>query len=191
MPRARTLRLLALAAGLALLPAACGDDDSDGGGTTTTPVGDDGRELVVLSAQEVCDAVPADVAGEALGLEVTAVEASDTGATPQCAYTYESATGGPSNVTIAAMDTNAVGDRAGDEAFDYVADINRQTAGGAAIEEAEVDAGDRALRFTGPAIHLGVVAVGDNLLTVIVPLDAGTDAVDSLLVAVADAVAAD
>lgn len=191
MLRHRPAGLLVLATVLGLL-AACGGDDSDaedrrGDVTSTVEDGSDG-ELVVLSAQEVCDAVSADVAGDLLGLEVTGAEAADAGATPQCAYTYASTTGGTSNFTIAAMDTNAVGDRSGDEAFDYVADINRQAAGGTEVDEVEVDAGDRALRFTGPAIHLGIVAVDGQLLTVIVPLDVDGEAVDSLLVAVASAV---
>ena len=198
--RSRRLRLLVLVLVVGVSPlAACGGDDGGSSATTAGAAdssgddggGDDGGgdEIAVLSAQEVCDTVTADIVGEALGLDVTGAEAADSGATPQCAYTFESAGGGTSNVTVASMDTTSLGGLTGDAAFDYVAEVNRGVAGGTDVEEVEVDAGDRALRFTGEAIHLGIVAVDGHLQTVIVPLDAEAAAVDALLVAVATAIA--
>ena len=54
---------------------ACGGDDS---GTEGAPSDDDGSQVV--------------------GLSVIAAEAGDSGATPQCAYTYERDAGGQSNL---------------------------------------------------------------------------------------------
>jgi hypothetical protein len=183
----RTLRShaarAAVATALALL-AACGGDGSSSPDTTAAGV----DELQVLSAEAICDTVTVEIVSEALGLDITGAEASAT-ATPQCAYGYESPGGGTSNVTVASMNPTAVGERAGDVAFDFVADVNRQAAGGTTVEEVEVDAGDRAVRFTGAGVHLGVVAVDGHLQTVIVPLDVDPGAVDALLVAVASAIA--
>jgi hypothetical protein len=192
--RSRTAPLLALVVGVGLLTA-CGGDGTDSSATTTGVVdtgSDDGGggEIAVLTAQEVCDIVTAAIVGEALGLDITGAEAADSGSTPQCAYAFDSDGGGTSNVTVASMDATALGGRTGDAAFDYVAEVNREVAGGADVQEVEVDAGDRALRFTGEAIHLGIVAVDGHLQTVIVPLDVDGDAVDTLLVAVATAIAA-
>lgn len=191
--RSRTVRLLAVAVSVGLL-AACGGDDTGSSATTAGEVdtgSDDGgsEETEVLSAQELCDVVTPAIVGEALDLDITGAEAADSGSTPQCAYTYESDGGGTSNVTVASMDTTALGGRTGDAAFDYVAEVNRGVAGGTEVEEVEVDAGDQALRFTGEAIHLGIVAVGGHLQTVIVPLDVDGEAVDALLVAAATAIA--
>ena len=197
--RNRPLTLL-LALALALL-AACGGDDSgtspttDGATPDTNDAGDGGGdlgdgELAVLSAQEVCDTVTAAIVADTLGLDISGATAADSGSTPQCAYTYETDSGGTSNITIASMDATAVSGRTGQEAFDYVVEINRGVAGGTDFEEVDVDAGDRAIRFTGQALHLGIVAVDGHLQTVIVPRDVEGDAVDALLVAVGDAVGA-
>ena len=185
---ARVACLFAVVAVVGL--TACGGDDSGTEGSsndTAAPNDDDGSE-VVLTSQEVCDALPVEVVTEAVGLSVIAAEAGDSGATPQCAYTYESDAGGQSNLTIASMDSTAVGSLTGDDAFDFVADINRQSAGGTDVEEVDVDAGDRAVRFTGPGVHLGIVSTDGHILTVIVPIDADALAVDALLVAVASSV---
>ena len=60
---------------------ACGGDDSGTEGApsdTAAPNDDDGSQVV--------------------GLSVIAAEAGDSGATPQCAYTYERDAGGQSNL---------------------------------------------------------------------------------------------
>lgn len=183
------IRWLTLVALVGVL-AACGGDSSGSAepsdkSTTTTA---DPATAASLTAQEVCDALPVDVVSGAVGLSVNTAEAGDSSATPQCAYTYDSDTGGQSNLTIASLDSTAVGGRTGDEAFDFVAGISREAAGGNGVEEIDVDAGDRAVRFTGPGVHVGIVSTDGHLLSVIVPLDADALAVDALLVEVASAV---
>lgn len=181
---------------------ACGDDDSppaddsigdessgdasDGdvsdGDTLTDPsepTGGDGA-LTTLDAQDICDAVTADIVADALGTEVESAEPSTSG-TQQCAYVY----GGGSNVTVASLSADEVGGAGGDAAFDRVLEINRSVAGGTDVDEAEVDAGDRAVRLTGGSLHLGIVSVDDLLLTVIAPpADFDAEQFEALLVAV-------
>ena len=145
-------------------------------------------DFAVFTAQEVCDIIDGETVAEALGVTVTNVEAGDSGSTPQCFYSYESDTGASSNVTIASMDTSALGGRVGDDAFDFVAEVNRGVAGGTDFEEQIVDAGDRAVRFTGVALHLGIVSGDGHLQTVIVPREFDPLSVDQLLVVIGEAI---
>ncbi len=165
------------------------DDDADDGETDEDDADDDSdSELEVLEAEEICDAVTAEIVGDATGLEVSQAEIS-TSSTPQCSYLYETDTGGTSNITVASLSPDDVGGSSGDEAFDQVLEINRTVAGGTDVDEAEIDAGDRAVRLAGQALSLGIVSSGGHLVTIIVPVDIETDAVDALIAAVADAVA--
>ena len=182
---------VALAAAL----SACGSDsdsDADSGSADTADVA--GTEpvstsdsavandaaLAALTSEEICERLPFDSVGAALGLDVGLGEPSSM-ETPQCAYTYDSG-GTTSNVTVASMRPEDVGGLSAGEAYDYVLGINRSIAGEADVEEVELDAGNGAVRISGPALHLGVVQVGDRVLTVIVPAgDAGGPEVDALI----------
>lgn len=192
--------LLALPALLLVLAlTACSDDGDDTAGdpdSTTTVAGDDASgsdgepsqsELEALDSQAICDAITAEIVGEALGLEVTSADRSDS-STPQCSYLFDSGSGGQSNITIASMRPDDVGDLSGDEAFEYVASVNRQVAAGTDVEETELDAGENALLISGEALQLGVLQTGNHVLTFIVPLDVDADAAEALMQAAAAAV---
>ena len=87
------------------------------------------------------------------GLDVTRAVPDDS-ATPQCAYEYNNATGAVSNLTVASMRPEDVGQLTASEAYDFVAKINGSVAGdGAEIQE--VSAGDLAARISGSAVQLG------------------------------------
>ncbi len=180
------------------LAAGCGDDGGDDSSPPTTEAvadtggdGDGGSlsdaEVTALTDEEICAGLSGDDVGDALGFEVTEVAVGGS-STAQCAYNYASATGGTSNISVASFAQDGeLGGRSGDEAFEYVVDVNRGVAGGTDFEEVDVDAGDRAIRFSGEALHLGVLAVDGHLLTLIVPAnDADGDAVDELLAVMAD-----
>jgi hypothetical protein len=170
----------------------CGGGDSSGGSDGGAPapqpsaaIGD--VAVVALTAKEICNGMPAADVGAVLGLDIADATASDE-ATPQCSYVYKSASGARSNVTIASMRGDAdLGSRSGDEAFDYVLRLNRPPAGTPDFEEANLDAGARAVRLTGASLHLGILFVAGHLLTVVVPTpDAQPPQVDALVSAVAD-----
>ncbi len=157
-----------------------GDGDGDGGSLG-------GGEVTALTDEEICASLSGDDVGDALGIEVTEVAVGGS-STAQCAYNYASDTGGTSNISVASFAQDVeLGGRRGDEAFDYVADVNRGIAGGTDFEEIDVDAGDRAIRFSDEVLHLGVLAVDGHLFTLLVPAnDADGDAVDELLAVMAD-----
>ena len=102
---------------------------------------------------------------------------------------YETATGSTSSVAVASMRSDGdLGGRTGEDAFSYVVDLNRSLGAGTEFDEAELEVGDRAIRFTGEALHFGVLAAGGHLLTVIVPVgDASSDQVDALVSVMAGA----
>jgi len=197
----RNTSRVALLAVATLLGACGGDDDSAGDGTSDEASrasdangeagvdagGLDGSPIEPVAGTDICSRLATDDVGTALGLEVTAAQPYDT-STPQCAYTYDSASGAASNVTVASMRTDGdLGGRTGDEAFDYVVEVNRGVAGGTDFTEDDLDVGDRAVRFTGDALHLGILATGGHLLTVIVPTgDTDPAAVDQLIGTMAD-----
>jgi hypothetical protein len=145
-----------------------------------------------ISGQEICDLVSGDVVGTALGITIDHVVAS-TSDTPQCAYVFADATGADDNVTVAAMRTEEdLGGRTGDDAFAYVADLNRTISAGGDTTETELEAGDRATLFAGSTLSLGVIDIGGRIVTVIVPPSTGaatTEAISPLIVAVANAFA--
>jgi len=194
----RTRSMLVVGAALVATLGACGSDSDSGADTgadvtteaadvaATEPVDSSGEAidndaaLAALTAEEICERLPFDSVGAALGLDVGLGEPSAM-ETPQCAYTYDSG-GTTSNVTVASMRPEDVGGRSAGEAYDYVLEINRGIAGDADVEEAQLDAGNGAVRISGPALHLGVVQVGDRVLTVIVPAgDASGPEVDALI----------
>lgn len=169
MRSSRRSLLVGVIAGVLVL-GACGGDD--GGGEAGA----------ALTSEEVCAAVTGDDVGAALGVTVTEAEPDDSD-TPQCHYNYTLESGSASNITIASMRSDEdLGGRTGDDAYDYVLDINRAVADDGDMQEVELDSGDRATRFTGNSLHLGVIDVDGRIFTVIVPADdAPADAADALI----------
>lgn len=160
-------------------------DGNEGGTDGATDGATDDRPLVAVTGAEICEAVTVEAVAAATGLPVESSAPSDE-ATPQCTYAYTSDDGAFSNLTVASMRPEDVGDRALGEAYDYVVDLNRGLGGGA--EEGTPKAGDRAVRLSGASLHFGIFTVDDHLLTVLVPAgDAPGTAADELAVAVADA----
>lgn len=156
--------------------------------TEPDPDGTDGGGASALTAVEICERLSIDSVAAELGLDVTTTEPDDS-STPQCAYLYTNDTGATSNLTVAAMRPDDVGGATGQEAFDVVVRINEGIAGDAA-ERQDIDAGDNATRLTGTALHLGVLQVGDQVYTVIVPVgDATADDVDRLIATMATTLA--
>ena len=92
-----------------------------------------------------------------------------------------------SNLTVASMRPEDVGGLTGGDAFDFVVQINESVAGDGADTQ-EVSAGDAAIRISGTSVQLGVVQVGDQILTLIIPTgDVEADAVDRLIATMATA----
>jgi hypothetical protein len=195
-----------------VLTAGCSSDGDGDGTTTSTTIASDGStaptadstttstdgstepvdggdgSLAALTAAEICASITVDAVAEATGLDVTGSEPADQ-STPQCSYAYTNPSGATSNLTVASMRPEDVGDRSVSEAYEYVVDLNRSLTSGAELEEATPDAGDQAVRLSGASLHLGIVAVDDLVLTILVPAgDVEGQAADALVVAVADAV---
>ena len=104
----RTRSMLVVGAALVATLGACGSDSDSGADTgadvtteaadvaATEPVDNSGEAidndaaLAALTAEEICERLPFDSVGAALGLDVGLGEPSAM-ETPQCAYTYDSA----------------------------------------------------------------------------------------------------
>lgn len=170
---------------------ACGSDDdvgtSSAAETTATSAApneqtDDSTDA--LSAEVICERLSIASVAADTGLDIVRATPDDS-ATPQCAYEYTSDTGDISNLTVASMRPADVGGLTGSDAFDLVVGINESIAGDGADTQ-EVSAGDAALRISGASLHLGVVQVGDRVLTLIIPVDdVESDAVDRLIATMA------
>lgn len=185
------MRTWAVAMLSVLALAGCGSDDgraSDDPTPSGTPAsGGLGSDAVVaLTGAQICDGVSTAAVSEAIVSEVVSAEPGTTD-TAQCAYTYGGDSSTLSNVTVASMAPDDVGDRGLEDAFAYVVDLNSAPASG--TEPVEVDAGDRAVRLSGESLHLGVVATGGHLLTVIATPDVTAAQVDALLRSVGSAFA--
>lgn len=147
-----------------------------------------GDVAATMTGEEICERLSISSVSADLGLEILTAEPDDTD-TPQCAYTYQTGTGGISNLTVAAMRPEDVGGATGQEAFDAVVEINQAIAGDDADHQV-LDAGDGAVRLSGAALHLGILRLGDHVYTAIVPAaDADADDVDRLIVSMATALA--
>lgn len=154
--------------------------DSSSATSADTPANTSAADASTPTGEEICARLTIDSVAADIGLDVIAAEPDDT-ATPQCAYDYTNESGATSNLTVAAMRPEDVGGATGSEAFETVVEINRSLAGDD-VDEQEIDAGDGAVRLSGPALHLGIVRVGDHVYTLIVPAgDAEIDAVDRLI----------
>jgi len=138
----------------------------------------------VLSGAVICERLSVDSVAADTGLDVTRAVPDDSG-TPQCAYEYNNDTGAVSNLTVASMQPRDMGGLTGTEAYDFVVSINEAVAGDGAETQA-VSAGDAAIRISGSAVQLGVLQVGDQVLTLIIPgPDVAPDAVDRLIATMA------
>ena len=200
MNASRRLPTSAVLLGLSLLALAGCGSDSDSSSSVTEPnvavsEGDTaptdstpldtadgaGTPVEALTGEQICERLPIQTVGAALGLDVGLAEPDDS-ATPQCAYEYTNESGATSNLTVASMRPDDVGGLTGTDAYDFVLDVNRQVAGTTDFEETTLDAGDGATRLSGESLHLGVLLVGDRVFTVIVPAsDATGPDVDSLI----------
>ena len=144
----------------------------------------DGDPVDTISGEEICARLTVASVAADTGLDVTRATPDDT-ATPQCVYDYTNDAGGVSNLTVASMRSEDVGGLTGRAAFDSVVQTNGSTAGDGA-ETQEVSAGDNAIRLSGTSLHIGVVQVGDRVVTLIVPVDdVESDGVDSLIATMA------
>lgn len=207
MIRTRVLAVLAVGA---LVVAGCSGSDSGAGSggaadsgapSVTSPVSpspdspatsDEGASTEgghspggsTLTSEQICERLNQQLVANDLGL-VIEESTAETYATPQCSYRYASASGGASNITVAAMRPEDVDGAVGSEAFDAVVELNRSVGDDETVEQ-RVDAGDAAVRLSGPALHLGVLQLGDHVFTLIVPAgDAQPDSVDRLIATMA------
>lgn len=167
---------------------ACGSDEP--ASATSQPAAPTATEapapIAALTGVQICERLTVASVAADTGLNVTDATADDSG-TPQCAYSYKNDSEMSSNLTVASMRPSDVADRSGSDAFDYVVEVN-QTMAGADSETQKVSAGDSAVRISGTLMHLGVLEVGDQILTLIVPAgDIETDAVDHLIATMATA----
>ncbi|MEX0875373.1 MAG: hypothetical protein WD646_02295 [Actinomycetota bacterium] len=190
----RTLRVVASAVVLAALLSACGGEgtetaetadrgagstaraETNGANQTGRSQGDaanDGRgsgrsSPGDLSADEICDRIPADDVEAALGISPVVASPSST-ATPQCSYVFETDDGTRSDATIAALRRQEdLGGRRGEEAFDYVVDLNSSASRDADLTRTELSVGDRAILLSGGNLHFGVIQLGPRIATTIV-----------------------
>lgn len=168
--------------------AGCGSDDDDAGPqdvqASVTAAERPGGEVDAISGEEICERLTVASVAADTGLDVVRATPDDE-ATPQCAYEYTTDTGGVSNLTVASMRSEDVDGLTGSAAFDFVVQINESIAGDGA-ETHEVSAGDNAIRLSGTSLHLGVVQLGDRVLTLIIPVDdVKSDGVDSLIATMA------
>lgn len=178
--------------------AACGSDGDSTSATETSALSsvlstdgsttdDSGATTDPLTGKQICERLTIASVAADTGLDVTTATPDDS-STPQCAYEFTRSSGGTSNLTVASMRPEDVGGLSGSAAFDYVVKVNKAIAGDTGVDEQEVAAGDAAIRLSGAALHLGVLQVGDQVLTLIVPADdVQTDAVDHLISTMATA----
>ena len=179
---------VALAVAVLIALAACGTDDAtpatdaSSGASTETAA----EATATLTGTEICERLTVASVAADTGLDVL-LASPDDAATPQCAYEYANDTGAVSNLTVASMRPEDLGGLTGSDAFDFVVQINESVAGDGADTQ-EVSAGDAAIRISGTSVQLGVVQVGDQILTLIIPTgDVEADAVDRLIATMATA----
>lgn len=167
--------------------SACSSDGDAGGSSEATVAATASATPASgtpLTGAEICERLSIDSLAAHTGLDVTQAVPDDTG-TPQCAYEYNNTTGAVSNLTVAAMRPTDTGGLTGSEAYDFVVRINEAVAGDGA-ETQELSAGDAAIRISGSGVQLGVLRVGDQVLTLIIAdADVAADAVDRLIATMA------
>ena len=168
--------------------AGCGSDDDatslPGVPASVTAAETPEGQIDAISGEEICERLTVASVAADTGLDVVRAT-PDEDATPQCAYEYTDETGGASNLTVASMRSQDVGGLTGSAAFDFVVQVNESVVGQGA-ETQDVSAGDNAIRLSGTMLHVGVVQLGDRVLTLIIPVDdVNSDGVDSLIATMA------
>jgi len=125
-----------------------------------------------LPAGEICERIPAADVEAALGISpITANPSSSP--TPQCSYVFETDDGTRGDATIAALRTEEDLDgRRGQEAFDYVVNLNSSASRNGDPTRTELSVGDRAVLLSGGSLHFGVVQLGLQIVTTIVSVRA-------------------
>jgi hypothetical protein len=137
-----------------------------------------------MTGTQICERLTVATVAADLGLDV-AVGRPDDSTTPQCVYEYLVSEGVTSTLTVAAVAPEDTGGGSGSDAFDLVVAANRTIAGDG-VEEQTINAGDDAVRLTGSSFHVGVLAVGDRIYTLVVPVDdAEPDGIDRLVATMA------
>ena len=187
MRRVRLRVVLAVVVAVATV-AGCGSDDDvtdpPDDQASVTAAGSPGAQVDAISGEEICERLTVASVAADTGLDVVRATPDDD-ATPQCVYEYTDDTGGASNLTVASMRSQDVGGLTGSAAFDFVVQANESVVGEGA-ETQDVSAGDNAIRLSGTMLHVGVVQLGDRVLTLIIPVDdVNSDGVDSLIATMA------
>lgn len=182
---------LAVTALLVVL-VSCGSEDkpaADVDTSTGTSGGSDlGNEPIVpLSGAEICDLIPAADVTAALGTEVPQATPFDL-ETPLCEYSL----GGDSWLfQISAPTPDRIGATGLQDSYDALVDLHRRTSMYGGGEEAEIPAGDRAIRLTGAdgpnAFTIAFIASGGHLLQISSPGELDLAQVDAVVVLAATA----
>lgn len=182
--RTRVWLVLGLAALVATLVAtSCSSDDSedtgsapasetaapstpvDGPSTTAATTELDPAEVPVFTSAELCDLVPAQDVGEALGVEIT--EAEPFEGTPQCTYTFSGDEGVTTNVVLAVpRPVEELGGLVGEEAYDQAVELNQSLAGADAVVEEVPSVGSGATWLSGAANSVLLAWADDQVVTI-------------------------
>ncbi len=183
----RASRLFLVTALSSLLAACGGADPAVSSAATTRPA--PSVELAPLTGAEICERLHHTAVASIIGFDVRNPQPSAS-MTPQCSYPYTGPSGGSYNITVAYQrpDGDLLG-RHGIDGFEYVAQMQRGNVKvNPGAEEAQVNAGDKAARFSGVnRLHYGLLLVGGRVMTVTAFTDTVQPAaVDRLLVRMAE-----
>ena len=184
----RAMRAFAIVA--TLLLAACGGSESgDTAASAAAPASGSSIDLGPLTGADICQRLDAATVGAIIGADIGTPQPS-TSMTPQCSYPYTSDSRAAYNITVAYQrpDGDLLG-RKGSEGFDYVMQMQRGNVKvNPGAEEASVQAGDKAVRFSGVnRLHYGLLLTGGRVMTITAFTDSVSPAaVDQLLVKMAE-----
>ncbi len=181
--------ILAVVAATAAITA-CGDGsqgDSRTSAASSAVVETSGDQTEGMSGEIICERLSVDSVTSNTGLDIT--RARPDVATPRCTYEYTNDDNGISSLTVSVVRSEDVDGLTGSDAFDRVVAANTSVAGGQ-VDTQEVSAGDAAIRISGSSTHVGVVQLGDRVLTVVIPVaDVEADAADRLIATMAGTLA--
>jgi hypothetical protein len=160
------------------------DGSSEDGGdasATTTPgdssgSGGGGLDASVaapdMTSEQICAAMTANQVGTALGVRGVTASPGNTTGTPQCSYHYTLDSGEATDATIAVLRSQAdMGGRFGDDAFQFVVDLNKAAAQ-TPVTETPLEVGSQAVLLTGSTLYMAIVQLGGRIVTVLVNTDA-------------------